>query len=676
MTRKIRKLALGFLKAVRKYTMVAVFAATMTAPVTVFAQDAPILKLKENNRLHANGDGHFVYEIKLPVATYTALKKNTTNLAVLARKMGLTDQNALIEGVKGEWIDGDSTLKLEFTARGIARAVKGETWELPLFDGTDTDLVAVMDGTAVLTQAAQIPGLGLCTSTIRIALPPGTTDVKALKNSSRLSYRLPVQKNSEGEIKAEFETEAKEQVMSSLAKALSNKQFSALWTARTKFKNTGEQVIRDYRVRFRIAEYAPTWSQWSGTPIVVPGQTVVDGYFPVFEMEKIGKLTGQTKVAMEIQYQYKKADGKLVEDSETKEFTLLSRNQVYYSSLRPEDCADWSDRFNLGSAVLASFVTHEDPVIQQAAGRLAKWVGGSSAALSDEEAIKYMAAVYLFMGENIAYQTPPGGENDKKFIQHVKYGRDVLKNKAGTCIDLAILYGSMCQAVGLEPVLYNIPGHCFPAVKLPKSGRVIPVESTMIGKNSFEEAVKYAQEKHIQPILNGQMPYDEAYIAKLHKTGAVPMDLPSVGEDPLEKWGVKMPTPQVNRTEPTTNTTRPTNTNTGNNSGNNGNNNRHPAQAQNSVVGTWKTSFKTNGIQMVGVAILKSDGTGEYAWVMKGPNGNSQTSDTGTWSLKGNKLTIRADENGTVVRTIALDGNQMDMELAEFGMTVTFHRMK
>ena len=139
-------------------------------------------------------------------------------------------------------------------------------------------------------------------------------------------------------------------------------------------------------MRFRIAEYAPTWSPWYGTPLVVPGQTVVDAYFPVFEMEKIGKLTGQTKAAMEIQYQYHRADGKLVEDGETREFTLLSRNQVYYSSLKPEDCADWSDRFNLGGVVVASFVTHEDPVIQQAAGRLAKWVGGANAAGSDEEA--------------------------------------------------------------------------------------------------------------------------------------------------------------------------------------------------------------------------------------------------------------------------------------------------
>ena len=662
MTSPFRTLIHRCVTSARRITLAVVIAVSLAAPLAAQAQDAPVLKLKENNRLQANGDGQFEYEIKLPVALYTALKKNTTNTAVMARKIGISDQGAVVEGLKGEWLDGESTLKLSFTSRGVARVVKGNTWEVSLFDGNDIELVAVTDGTAVLTQAAQIPGLGLSTSTIRVTLPAGATEVKAVKNPSRLTYRLPAAVASAGECRAEFEVESKEQVMSSLAKALSNRQFSAFWTARSQFRNTGEQAIKGYRVRFRIAEYAPTWSPWFGTPLVVPGQTVVDAYFPVFEMEKIGKLTGQTKAAMEIQYQYRRADGKLIEDGETREFTLLSRNQVYYSSLKPEDCADWLDRFNLGGVVVASFVTHEDPVIQQAAGRLAKWVGGANAAGNDEEALKYMAAVYLFLSENVAYQTPPFGENDKKFIQHVKYGRDVLKNKAGTCIDLAILYGSLCQAVGLEPVLYNIPGHCFPAVKLPQSGRVIPVESTLIGKVGFEQAVKFAQEKHFQRMFSGQLTYDEANIAKLHKNGAVPMDLPSVGEDPLDKWGVRMPTPPAARAEQPA---RPAG----------GGNNRQPAPAQDTAIGSWTTLFQVNGLAVGGALILKADGGFEGGWVVKGPNGTKQITDAGTWSLNGNQLTIRGNTTGSVVRTIKVNGNKMEMHLAEFGnITVTWTR--
>src|SRR4051812_38581707 len=107
--------------------------------------------------------------------------------------------------------------------------------------------------------------------------------------------------------------------MTSLAKALSNKAFAQLWTARSQLKNAGKATLRDYRVRFRIAEYAPTWSAWQGTPLVVAGQTVVDSYFPIFNMEKIGRLTGQTRAALEIQYQYKGLDGKTVDETESKE---------------------------------------------------------------------------------------------------------------------------------------------------------------------------------------------------------------------------------------------------------------------------------------------------------------------------------------------------------------------
>lgn len=654
-------------RAARRLALAALIG--LAAPAAAPAQ-APVLKLKENNKLSANGDCAFQYEVKLPVAAYTQLKRTTPNTAVLIRKLGLSDQSAAIEAVSGDWLDGESTLRISFTARGVARVGKAGAWELPLMDGLDTDLVAVAEGTAVLTQAAELPGLGMATSTIKCQMPAGASEVKTLKSPARLSYKLPVAPGSAaGDAKAEFELESKDQVMTSLAKALSNKAFTALWTARSKFKNTGAASLKDYRVRFRVAEYAPTWSAWQGTPLVVAGQTVADSYFPIFEMEKIGKLTGQTRAAMEIQYQYKGPDGKAVEESETKELTLLSRNQVYYSSLKPADCVDWSDRMNLVGAVVSSFVTHEDTVIQQAAGRIAKWSGGANASGSDEEALKFMAAAYLFMGENIAYQTPPGGENNATFIQHVKYGRDVLKNKAGTCIDLAILYGSLCQAVGLEPVLYNIPGHCFPAVKLPVSGKVVALESTMIGRASFQDAVKKAMDTNMQKLQSGNLPYDEALVSKYHKAGAIPMDLPTVGEDPLEKWGIKMPNPLPAPAPAPNRNPAP---------GNPAPDRENAPAPQNAdpMLGTWVTKFTANGAQVGGAAIFKEDGGFEGAWVFTDANGKRTVEDTGTWGVTGNKLTIKGDTTGTVVRRFERKGDTIKMEIEEMGLIVTFTRKK
>src|SRR5262249_9490574 len=107
-----------------KVVAVALTGLALLGSATAQAQQSmATLKLKENNKLEANGNARIVYEIKLPQAAYTQLKKNTPNTALFIRKLGLTNQNMLIEDVKGEWLDGESTLRIEFTALGIARAV-------------------------------------------------------------------------------------------------------------------------------------------------------------------------------------------------------------------------------------------------------------------------------------------------------------------------------------------------------------------------------------------------------------------------------------------------------------------------------------------------------------------------------------------------------------------------
>ncbi|HEX5270228.1 MAG TPA: hypothetical protein VFW33_07075 [Gemmataceae bacterium] len=665
MKRLYRQFLARLARKLGKVAAAAVLGAALLGPASAGAQQtAPLVKFKEDNKLEANGDARLCYEIRLPQAAYTQLKKNTPNTALFIRKMGLNNQNMVIQDAKGEWIDGDSTLRIEFTALGIARAVKGDAWEVPLSDGIDTELLAVSEGTAILTQACVMPGIGLATNNIRVKLPAGATEVRALKSPGRLTYKLAAPAGEAGQAAADFDVEAKPQIMSSLAKAMSNRQFAALWTARTRFKNSGTAALKDYRVRFRIAEYAPTWSPWQGTPLVVPGQTVIDSYFPVFDMEKLGKLTGQTRVAMEVQYQYKKPGGQPVEESDTREMTLLSRNQVFYSSLKPEDCVDFADISELMPAVLASFVTHEDPVIQQAAGRIANWVGGANATGSDEEAIKYARAVYQFMAANIAYQTPPTGESEKVFQQHVKYGRDVLKNKAGTCIDLAILYGSLCQAVGLDPVLYAVPGHCFPAVKLPKSGRVLPVESTLIGHGGFEDAVKCATENQFKPIDEGRRPFTKVDVGAVQKLGALPMDLPNLGEDPLDKWGIKVPAAQPADARPGADAPRAAGP-------------KAPEAAEPNFVGTWGCRFVVNGVQVAQVVRFTAEGRYEGASKLVGPRGTSVIEDSGTYSVDRKQLVLKSSVTGvTLVRPYRVNGDGVDIEMQEVGQTVTFRRTK
>ena len=48
--------------------------------------------------------------------------------------------------------------------------------------------------------------------------------------------------------------------------------------------------------------------------------------------------------------------------------------------------------------------------------------------------------------------------------------------------------------VGLRPVLFLIPGHCFPGIYLPTSGKIVAVETTMVGKADFQQAAKRGME--------------------------------------------------------------------------------------------------------------------------------------------------------------------------------------
>jgi hypothetical protein len=111
-----------------------------------------------------------------------------------------------------------------------------------------------------------MPKVGLTTSNIRIKLPEGATDVKALKSPSRLSYQLSMPSSETARVACEFDVEAKPQIMSGLAKAMSNRRFAALWTARSTFKNTGTAVLGDYRFRLtRVSQFSAAKSVSSPT---------------------------------------------------------------------------------------------------------------------------------------------------------------------------------------------------------------------------------------------------------------------------------------------------------------------------------------------------------------------------------------------------------------------------
>ena len=109
---------------------------------------------------------------------------------------------------------------------------------------------------------------------------------------------------------------------------------------------------------------------------------------------------------------------------------------MIFSSLKPTEISGFADQFDCAPALLTSMTTPADPVVQQLAGRIngmaAESFGRSIAATSaDEHCVAYMSAVWQFLKSNrVAYQSPPGMLTQGNAGQHIKYARDVLRNRA------------------------------------------------------------------------------------------------------------------------------------------------------------------------------------------------------------------------------------------------------
>ncbi|WP_297956428.1 DUF4011 domain-containing protein [uncultured Ruminococcus sp.] len=115
----------------------------------------------------------------------------------------------------------------------------------------------------------------------------------------------------------------------------------------------------------------------------------------------------------------------------------------------------------------AAFVMPNHPKVQEitaAAGvYMKKWCGDPAFTgyqTKNPNIVKQqMGAVYAALQEqNIGYTMPPASFEE---AQRIRMPDTVLDGKQGTCLDLAVLYCSCLEAVGLNPLLIMVQGHAF-----------------------------------------------------------------------------------------------------------------------------------------------------------------------------------------------------------------------
>ncbi len=630
----------------------------------------PLVQEKQTLKINSVGDGQFTVDVKLPIRQYTILKAKTPNTALLVRELGLGGSSWFqIEKVHGDWHDDTNTVQIQWTTRGLARVGTDGFWQAPLASGLE--MIAVRDNLAVFSGATAIHG-GVATEVAQVFLPEGSRDLKVRSSPTRLAFHMPRPGKSTGRHPAiDVQFEAQPRVMTCLAKLYSNSTFSKLWAARTVIRNTGDQVLRDFRIRFHLTDYTSGWGPWQRDGYVVPGQTVVNAYFPVFNLEKVARLNATSPASLEMEYEYREADGQTVHGSDARTIHLLGHNEMLSSNMPAEEVVTWQDQLNLGPIALAAFVAHHDPVIQEVAGMVSGQGEALMAEGNDQHAIEFLHRLYDFMVYNrIAYQTPPVHMVDEQFgCQHVKYGRDVLRNHSGTCVDLAIFYGSVCEAVGLKPVLFLVPGHCFPAIRLPSSGKVYAVEATGIAVCTFERAVQAGAKEVREAEKSGQVLV--ADIVELHGQGVHGLELPPLPASVLKDWGYRAvppkktdkPLDQSSSKEKPAKTSRndappadrqPTNSSS------------EPSPIASAVVGKWVYRGQINGDDYDFRVDFGKDG--HYRALVKKtyPDGfATQTETSGTYQVEAETLTATSTDGSRRVYSYVLqktaDGTVLQM---------------
>ncbi|NPV54352.1 MAG: transglutaminase domain-containing protein [Firmicutes bacterium] len=501
-----------------------------------------ITRLNADGILTSTGDLHLDINWKMPAnADYIAIKRLYPSPYILLRDVVSGRSSFFVENAKAEYKDATNSIVMSADFKGAA-VLRRQRWEVDM--GRDMELVWQEGQRVILLQILPL-GSMFMVGKYNIRLPQEATNIKYSIDSGLLTFSMPIPQVL-GKPQLEVKLKCKPRIAASVYKVYGNKQIGngTFWAAKTVFMNTGKSSVRDLEVRYRISGYAD-WSPSSKYSTIVPGGTVVDLYYPIIS-PKAAELRTETPVDLEVEYSYKDEAGHVYRDSDSARISILGINQFEFSNILPEEnTGTWTDNFS-NAPLLAAFVTRLDDPVKAFAGMASQLAGGAAASSSDDDALTYCKALYdLEVAHGISYQTPSGFLVEYSGGQDIKYPRDVLRDRSGTCVDLAITYAAACEAVGLRAYLLVIPGHVYPLIELP-SGQILPVETTgvagaAVGKSvTFEEAVKIGQ-KNLPKDLN-EKPHFLVDLREMWRQGVSSPELPRLDADVLQRWGYKLPT--------------------------------------------------------------------------------------------------------------------------------------
>jgi len=272
-------------------------------------------------------------------------------------------------------------------------------------------------------------------------------------------------------------------------------------------KNAGKSEIHNLKVQFRIPKIIDEWTEVPSSTDLLPGQTAVVTCFPSLPQSVTEKNTSsKEKTDIKVTYGSKTNP---TEKDESFTFDMTSVNDMLYSLGSDYDKAFVGDYLN-NISLYACFVSAQDPIIKHYSQLVQDHIlcgesgagvgtGGQVGQKELDEKLRVMKGIYnaTLISHMVYSETSAGvtqyGDNTTS-TEHIRLPREVVSGNTGLCIELAILHASVYKAAGLHPVIFLIPGHAYPGIKIGTG--YIAMESTGINGEG----------------LGGMMSADQAYL--------------------------------------------------------------------------------------------------------------------------------------------------------------------
>lgn len=344
--------------------------------------------------------------------------------------------------------------------------------------------------------------------------------------------------SSGGTGKLDVDIQATSYVMPAAYKVYSNEEAldGRFYLCKLLLSNKGKGDLRNLKVSYDIPGFVEQ-TDIDKIKYLVPGQSTVLTVYPRFN-PSIAEKTGTSKEKGNIRISYDTGKGSdLFEKSFG--FEMRGRNDLVYSSMPAKEIVSYPDMFE-NMALIPCFITPEDPIIKYYTQQIQqKILKGEAAAVvrTDEEAVRFLMGIYEATRKaGMVYSGTSGIPRDlgdvTSLIQHIRLPREVVVGNTGLCIELSTLYASVLSCAGLSPVIFLIPGHAYPGIKI--NGNYYAIEATGIGgeglgnimqvDKAFETGMKELKE-FIQKMQEGDPRYMFVDVNELFANGVNPVEL-------------------------------------------------------------------------------------------------------------------------------------------------------